>query len=66
MPAAGARFAASNAVSLAQALSHGEAWYRAIYAGETPVGFVMLEVWPERAEYGIWRFMIGAAHQGQG
>lgn len=57
---------ASNAVSLAQALVQEEAWYRGIYAGEEPVGFVMLEIYPEQGEYGLWRFMIDAAHQGKG
>jgi len=36
-------FVATNAVSLAQALFAPEAWYRAIYLGDQPVGFVMLE-----------------------
>ncbi|MFG5408392.1 cupin domain-containing protein [Piscinibacter sakaiensis] len=35
-------YVASNAVSLAQALFHPEAWYRAIVADGVPVGFVML------------------------
>lgn len=35
-------FVASNAISLAQALFSPEAWYRAIYAGDSPAGFVML------------------------
>ena len=59
-------FVASNAVSLAQALVHTEAWYRGIYAGDMPVGFVMLELYPDEADYGIWRFMIAAEHQGKG
>ena len=36
------RFVASNAISLAEALFSPNAWYRAIYAGESPAGFVML------------------------
>ena len=36
------RFVASNAVSLAEALFSRDAWYRAIYADETPAGFVMI------------------------
>lgn len=35
-------YVANNAVSLAQALFHPEAWYRAIVAGDVPVGFVMV------------------------
>jgi hypothetical protein len=38
------KFVASNAVSIAQAhFSPLVAWFRAIYADEVPVGFVMLE-----------------------
>ncbi len=36
------RFVASNAISLAEALFAEEAWYRAIYLDDEPVGFVML------------------------
>ena len=65
-------FVAPNAVSLAQALFAPEAWYRAIYLDDTPVGFVMLSDEsqavppPEHPEIGVWRFMIDARHQGQG
>ncbi|MEW6118968.1 MAG: GNAT family N-acetyltransferase [Pseudomonadota bacterium] len=60
---------APNAVSLAQALVHPEAWYRGIYADETAVGFVMLEDStrlqrpPRDAYLAIWRLMIDARHQ---
>ena len=37
-------FVAPNAISLAQALFAPEAWYRAIYVGDEPAGFVMLEI----------------------
>jgi len=66
------RFVASNAVSLAQALFSEEAWYRAIYADESPAGFVMLydesirAVPPAEPEVDLWRFMIDAQFQGQG
>jgi len=71
------QFVASNAVSIAQAKFHPEAWYRLIVAGTTPVGFAMLEDWtqcpadaPEdwRAEpyVGLWRFMIDAQFQSLG
>ena len=39
------KFVASNARSIA------EAWFRAIYVDETPVGFVMISDIPEKAEY---------------
>lgn len=66
------RFVAPNAVSLAQALFHPEAWYRAIVANGTPVGFVMLEDPTQLPEppvepyLAIWRFMIDARFQRQG
>jgi diamine N-acetyltransferase len=53
------RFVASNAVSIAQAHFHPEiAWFRAIYADDTPVGFLMLHDEPATATYYLWRFMI--------
>lgn len=66
------RFVASNAVSLAQALFAPEAWYRAIYLDDEPVGFVMLsddsllDPRPENPEIGVWRFMVDAKHQRRG
>jgi len=36
------QFVANNAVSLVQGHYHDTAWFRAIYEGEKPVGFVML------------------------
>jgi len=59
-------FVAPNAVSIAEAHFTPAAWFRAIYADETPVGFVMLERDPERHEYGLWRFMIAAPYQRAG
>lgn len=61
------RFVASNAVSIAQAHFHPEtAWFRGIYAGEEPVGFVMLEINRATPEYSLWRLMIDEAQQGKG
>lgn len=60
------RFIASNARSIAEAYFAEDAWFRAIYADETPVGFVMISDTPEKAEYYLWRFMIDAKHQGKG
>jgi diamine N-acetyltransferase len=65
-------FVAPNTVSLAQALFAPEAWYRAVYLLEEPVGFVMLEdkslcvPLPETPQVELWRFMIDARHQGRG
>lgn len=59
-------YVARNAVSIAQAYFEPRAWFRAVYAGESPVGFVMLHDDPEKKEYFLWRFMIDAGHQGRG
>lgn len=60
-------FVATNAVSIAQAYFEREqAWFRGIYADETPVGFLMLYDDPVVCEYFLWRFMIDARYQGCG
>lgn len=66
------RFVASNAWSLGQALFAPEAWYRAIYLGDEPVGFVMLadqsllDPMPENPTVEVWRLMVDAKHQRKG
>ncbi len=60
------RFVAPNAVSIAEGSFTPGAWFRAIYADETPVGFVMLERSPETHGYVLWRFMIAAPYQRSG
>lgn len=57
------KFVASNAVSIAQAHFEEKAWFRAIYADETPVGFLMLYDDPETNDYFLWRFMIDERYQ---
>lgn len=59
-------FVAPNAVSIAEAYFEPKAWFRAIYADDVPVGFVMLFDDPETPEYYLWRLMVGAGHQGRG
>ncbi len=66
------RNVATNAESIAQAYFHPEAWFRAIYADDTPVGFVMLEDRPDLPNAKpsepicLWRFMIDQRFQGMG
>jgi diamine N-acetyltransferase len=61
------QFVASNAVSLAEAHFEPDLpWFRAIYAGDVPVGFLMLEYDREDTSYNLWRFMIDARYQGLG
>lgn len=60
------QFVAPNPVSLAQGAYEPLAWPRAIYADETPVGFVMLYDDPFTPQYYLWRLMIDAQFQGMG
>lgn len=59
-------FVAPNAVSIAQAHVEPKAWFRAVYAGDEPVGFAMLDVDSETPGCFLWRFMIAGEHQGKG
>ncbi len=56
-------FVAPNAISIAQAYFEPKAWFRAIYADETPVGFLMLYDDPDEVDYFLWRYMIDAHYQ---
>lgn len=60
------RFVESNAVSIAEAHFSPVAWFRAIYADETPIGFLMLYDDDSAPEYFLWRLMVAAEHQGKG
>jgi diamine N-acetyltransferase len=58
------KFVANNAVSIAQAHFYPEtAWFRAIYADETPVGFMLLSDDAAKPEYFLWRLMLDARYQ---
>jgi diamine N-acetyltransferase len=57
------KFVAGNAFSVAQAYFEEKAWFRAIYADNTPVGFVMLYDDAAKCEYFLWRFMIDKRYQ---
>lgn len=70
------RFVAPNAVSIAEGQLNPGAWLRAIHAGDTPVGFVMLldpgkpGVKSRGPLYAgsimLWRLMIDRRYQGHG
>lgn len=60
------RFVAPNAISIAEAYFHETAWFRAIYADNTPVGFLMLYKDIEKPEYFLWRMMIDERYQRMG
>lgn len=57
------KFVASNATSIAEAHYEEKAWFRAIYADDTPVGFLMLYDDPETTDYFLWRLMIDGRYQ---
>lgn len=59
-------FVAPNAVSIAQAHFNPAAVFRAVYADEAPVGFIMWRPEDDGASCFLWRFMIDARHQGKG
>jgi len=59
-------FVAPNAVSIAEAYFEPKAWFRAIYADETPVGFLMLYDDQDEPRYFLWRYMIDARYQKMG
>jgi diamine N-acetyltransferase len=60
------KFVADNARSIAQAHFCSHAWFRAIYADEVPVGFIMLDDQPDKPEYYLWRLMIDHRYQRKG
>lgn len=55
-------FVAPNSFSIAQAYYSKTAWFRGVYAGETPVGFAMMALEDGKVPY-LWRFMIDAKYQ---
>ncbi len=75
--AVGSRMVAPNGMSVAQSFLSKNAWVRAVYAGDTPVGLVMLfdpTLDPDAAtkeeaaldSLYVWRLMIDFQHQGKG
>src|SRR3972149_6826004 len=66
LPEAQQKMVAPNAVSIAQAHFSDKAWFRAVYADEVLVGFVMLYEAPEEHQYYLWRLMIAGPYQGLG
>lgn len=58
-------FVAPNAVSIAQAYFNPAAVFRAVYADEAPVGFMMWRPGDDGASCFLWRFMIARGHQGK-
>ena len=61
-----------DSIAEAEVTPDGMPWYRALYAGDTPVGFVMISdnIPPGNPElvgpYYLWRLLIDVEHQGRG
>lgn len=60
------RYVAPNSVSIAEAHFEPRAWFRAVYAADDMVGFVMLLDDPEQPRYYLWRMMIAGPQQRRG
>jgi diamine N-acetyltransferase len=62
----------AGALSDAEEIPEGKAWYRAIYARDQPVGFIMLSwnVLPDPPRiigpWFLWKLLIDERHQGRG
>lgn len=72
LPPAQRKMVADNVRSIAEAHLSPGAWMRAIYANDTPIGFIMTHTGLD-CEDGIdcpgvflWRFMIAGSYQGKG
>ncbi|MFG1791491.1 GNAT family N-acetyltransferase [Nocardia sp. NPDC049149] len=64
-------FVADNGISIAEAHFSDVAWFRAVYADDKPVGFLMLHLGldedePDSQGVFLWRFMIAGPEQGRG
>ncbi|MEV6175692.1 GNAT family N-acetyltransferase [Streptomyces sp. NPDC052015] len=66
------QFVASVSKSLKEAAKKPDSnpWYRAVYRGDEPVGFVMLSWKPPAGLYEgrhfLWRFLVDKRYQGRG
>jgi diamine N-acetyltransferase len=72
LSAAQRQMVTDNAVSIAQAHFAADCWMRAVYADETPIGFIMLHIGSDYDDgidcpgVFLWRFMIAGPYQGKG
>ncbi len=57
---------APNSMSIAEAYFEPKAWFRAIYADDEPVGFIMLFDDADTPKYYVWRMMIADGKQRNG
>lgn len=59
---------APNSMSIAEAYFEPKAWFRAVYADDEPIGFIMLFDDSDTPKFYLWRMMIagGQQHKGYG
>lgn len=63
---------ADNGTSIAEGFCSESAWFRGVYANETPIGFIMLHSgsdWDDGIDCAgifLWRFMIATPYQARG
>ncbi|WP_194435579.1 GNAT family N-acetyltransferase [Vibrio fluminensis] len=56
----------SNAISLAEANFMEFAWFRGIYLGDQPVGFVLVNADTVSGKFELWRLMLDKSQQSKG
>ncbi|MGO4737074.1 GNAT family N-acetyltransferase [Bosea sp. 2KB_26] len=59
-------YVAPVAVSIAQAHFEPTSVFRAVYAGDEPVGFILWRSGERPKSAYLWRFMVDKRHQGKG
>tara|TARA_B100000470_G_C19579726_1_gene297247 strand:- start:80 stop:520 length:441 start_codon:yes stop_codon:yes gene_type:complete len=57
---------APNSVSIAEGNYSKSAWFKGIFNGDVPIGFVMLDLNMEENKCYLWRYMIDKKYQGKG
>ncbi len=56
----------SNAISLAEANFMEFPWFRGIYAGDKPVGFILVNADTSTGKFSLWRLMLDQIQQSKG
>ncbi|MDD1782888.1 GNAT family N-acetyltransferase [Enterovibrio sp. ZSDZ35] len=56
----------SNAISLAEANFMNFPWFRGIYFGNNPIGFILVNADTVSGKFELWRFMLDKSHQSKG
>ena len=59
-------FVAATPYTIAQASTYDEAWLRAIYFDDIPIGLIAMKIHPNESSYYLWRMMIDERHQQNG